>query len=42
MEVIKYLLYAAYGSNLLLERFYAYIKGTEFNGKKYTGCHDKT
>jgi hypothetical protein len=42
MKSNKHILYAAYGSNLLLERFYAYIKGTEFNGKKYIGCKDKT
>lgn len=42
MKPNTYILYAAYGSNLLLERFYAYIKGTEFNGVKYEGCQDKT
>lgn len=42
MKSEKYILYAAYGSNLLLERFYAYIMGTEFMGIKYEGCIDKS
>lgn len=42
MRKEKYILYAAYGSNLLLERFYSYIKGTEFLGIKYEGCDDKS
>ena len=39
---MKKLLYAAYGSNLLKERFMVYIKGGEFNGRHYDGCVDKT
>ena len=35
-------IYAAYGSNLLKERFLVYIKGGEFEGKNYKGCKDKT
>jgi len=38
----KYILYAAYGSNLLRERFYAYVLGGIFMGTKYSGCEDKT
>ncbi len=39
---MKKLLYAAYGSNLLKERFMVYIKGGEFCGNRYRGCRDKT
>jgi hypothetical protein len=35
-------IYAAYGSNLLKERFLVYIKGGEFEDRKYEGCKDKT
>jgi hypothetical protein len=36
--------YAAYGSNMLQERFLCYIRGGKFreNGKTYDGCADKT
>lgn len=36
--------YAAYGSNLLEERFMTYIKGgnSRFNGRSYPGCRDKS
>jgi hypothetical protein len=39
-----YVLYAAYGSNLLTERLLTYIKGGKFRGlpKGHTGCPDKT
>lgn len=37
---MKYLIYAAYGSNLLKERFMVYIKGGCFEGKEYEGCKD--
>lgn len=37
-----FILYAAYGSNILRERFYAYIMGGEFLGVEYSGCKDKT
>lgn len=37
-----FILYAAYGSNILRERFYAYIMGGEFLGFNYQGCKDKT
>lgn len=39
---MNYLIYAAYGSNLLKERFMVYIKGGYFEGIEYTGCSDKT
>ncbi len=39
---MDYLVYAVYGSNLLRERFLAYIKGGEFEGREYSGCTDKT
>lgn len=39
---MRYLIYAAYGSNLLKERFMCYIKGGVFIGKEYTGCSDKS
>ena len=40
----KMIWYAAYGSNLLRERFLHYILGgtCRFNGKPYKGCTDKT
>lgn len=38
---MKEVIYAAYGSNLLKERFMAYIKGGVFEGKEYDGCEDK-
>jgi hypothetical protein len=36
--------YARYGSNLLRERFYCYVKGGKTNSSKndYTGCRDKS
>jgi hypothetical protein len=41
---MEYVIYAAYGSNLLKERLLAYIIGESFRGitKKHTGCPDKT
>lgn len=39
---MKHLIYAAYGSNLLKERFLFYIKGGEFAGKNYNGSEDKS
>jgi len=42
---MKYLIYAAYGSNLLKERFMRYIKGGKFEGfegKDYRGSSDKS
>lgn len=39
---MKYMIYAAYGSNLLKERFMVYIKGGEFCGQVYEGSRDKT
>lgn len=38
----EYLIYAAYGSNLLKERFLRYIKGGEYRGYQYSGSRDKT
>ncbi|GLI54478.1 hypothetical protein [Thermodesulfovibrio yellowstonii] len=38
----KYLLYAAYGSNLLKKRLLAYIEGKDFKGRKHNGCSDRT
>ncbi|MEM1973525.1 MAG: hypothetical protein QXN68_01900 [Thermoplasmata archaeon] len=38
----KYVLYAAYGSNMLKERFLAYILGNNYEGRQYKGCTDKT
>lgn len=38
----EYLIYAAYGSNLLRERFMCYIKGGEFMNNVYKGSNDKT
>ena len=35
------IIYAAYGSNLLKERFMYYIKGGRYEGKDYPGCKDK-
>ncbi len=35
-------IYAAYGSNLLKERFMVYINGGKFQNKDYKGCIDKT
>ncbi len=39
---MKYLIYAAYGSNMLKERFMVYIKGGEFEGNPYPGSTDKS
>ncbi|MFZ8862407.1 MAG: hypothetical protein ACO2PP_18140 [Thermocrinis sp.] len=40
---MEYVIYAAYGSNLLTERLLAYIKGGSFRGITYhRGCPDKT
>ena len=39
---MKKIIYAAYGSNLLKERFLVYIKGGDYKGKNYSGCEDKT
>jgi len=39
---MKYLIYAAYGSNLLKERFVYYIKSGNFEGKYYNGSADKS
>jgi len=38
---MKHILYAAYGSNMLKERFMFYITGGFYNGKRYDGCIDK-
>ncbi len=38
---MKKVIYAVYGSNLLKERFLAYIKGGFYKGKNYEGCTDK-
>ena len=38
---MKYLIYAAYGSNLLKERFIIYIKGGEYRGRYYRGSSDR-
>lgn len=39
---MNYIIYAAYGSNLLEERFIVYIKGGTYKGRHYKGCTDKT
>ncbi|MCM8772324.1 MAG: gamma-glutamylcyclotransferase [Candidatus Omnitrophica bacterium] len=39
---MKYLIYAAYGSNLLKERFIVYIKGGYFENRHYEGSSDKS
>ncbi len=39
---MKHVIYAAYGSNLLKERFMVYIKGGLYRGEEYKGCEDKT
>lgn len=39
---MNYLIYAAYGSNLLKERFMVYIKGGFYEGRQYQGSKDKT
>lgn len=39
---MKYLIYAAYGSNLIKERFIAYIKGGAILKKYYVGSSDKS
>lgn len=39
---MRYLIYAVYGSNLLKERFWVYIKGGEYYGQKYKGSSDNT
>jgi len=36
------IIYAVYGSNLLKERFLAYIRGGTYKGHQYNGCRDKT
>jgi len=38
----KKLIYAAYGSNLLRERFMVYILGGDLGKRIYQGCSDKT
>lgn len=38
----KKILYAAYGSNMLRERFLVYIKGGIYRDREYRGCTDKT
>lgn len=38
---MNYIIYAAYGSNLLEERFIVYIKGGTYEGRYYGGCIDK-
>jgi len=35
------IIYAVYGSNLLKERFMAYINGGIYDGRHYAGCKDK-
>lgn len=37
-----YLLYVAYGSNLLRERLMVYIKGGVFMGREYVGSEDRS
>jgi hypothetical protein len=39
---MNHVIYAAYGSNLLKERFLVYINGGEYKGRYYPGCPDKT
>ncbi|MFN3599131.1 MAG: hypothetical protein ACK4VK_05285 [Aquificaceae bacterium] len=39
---MEYLIYAAYGSNLLKKRFMYYIEGGTYRGKEYKGSCDKT
>jgi hypothetical protein len=39
---MKKIIYAAYGSNLLKERFLVYIKGGNYRNRTYKGCRDKT
>ena len=39
---MKKIIYAAYGSNLLKERFLVYLKGGEYKNRPYNGCKDKT
>ncbi len=39
---MNYLIYAAYGSNLLKERFMVYIKGGRYRDREYKGSKDKT
>lgn len=41
-EKEKYVIYAAYGSNLLKERFMVYIQGGTYKGYPYAGSKDKT
>lgn len=40
----KYVWYASYGSNSLVDRFYCYIRGGQFQGNstQYEGCKDKS
>ncbi|MCX8160338.1 MAG: hypothetical protein N3G18_05335, partial [Candidatus Saccharicenans sp.] len=38
----NFIIYAAYGSNLLKERFWFYIYGGVYMGNCYGGCSDKT
>lgn len=39
---MSYLIYAAYGSNLLKKRFMVYIKGGNFRNNAYKGSKDKS
>jgi hypothetical protein len=39
---VSYLIYAAYGSNLLKERLLAYIKGGKFENRDYDSCKKDT
>jgi len=41
LNVMEKVIYAVYGSNLLKERFLAYIKGGFYEGRKYNGCINK-
>lgn len=41
LNLVKKVIYAVYGSNLLEERFLAYIKGGFYEGKEYKGCTNK-
>ena len=38
---MKKVIYAAYGSNLLKERFLVYIQGGNYQNRNYKGCTDK-
>lgn len=39
---MEHLIYAAYGSNLLKERFLFYIKGGDYAGRHYNASEDKS